>query len=369
MRSKPWRTKTYRSEMNKDRELLLSYPHSNPTRKPNALLVPVTRFDIGFDGAKKFNEIFSIAKRIGKRIVRTPSGGISYKNRGCCSDWRRLSHCVEVTIIHIDGIWRFQFRSKAAVEKMSGRAAFSKFKSMLKEDGIILDDYAIDDGEKVKRTIEKPMIRLAKPEYAYLTFQAHHIDFHSSYPAGLANTHPEFRKTMERLYLKRDENDLYKAILNYSIGFMQSLAMCNAKWAHLSRDAIKDNNDRIFAMSKRLIAAGRRPLLFNTDGIWYEGDIYHGEGEGSGLGQWHNDHVNCKFRMKSAGAYEFIEDGVYNPVVRGIADTKKEGWSWGDIFSSEAEPKVFVFDEEMGIMSIDEKGERHEIKEVCKKKK
>ena len=95
---------------------------------------------------------------------------------------------------------------------------------------------------------------------------------------------------------------------------------------------------------------GRIVLLFNTDGIWYKGAPYHGEGEGDGLGQWHNDHVRCKFRMKSAGAYEFIENGVYTPVVRGVSLEKREGWQWGDIYTEKAEPDILVFDEERGVL-------------------
>ena len=92
---------------------------------------------------------------------------------------------------------------------------------------------------------------------------------------------------------------------------MQSISGCNARWAHLSRDAIKDNNDRVKKLAETLEKKGRMVLSFNTDGIWYKGPVYHGEGEGDGLGEWHNDHVNCKFRAKSSGSYEFIENKKY----------------------------------------------------------
>ena len=112
---------------------------------------------------------------------------------------------------------------------------------------------------------------------------------------------------------------LNKAILNFSIGWMQSYKPSNkryAEWAHLSRDAIADNNKRIIDLSIRLQASGRKILGYNTDGIWYQGQIYHGAGEGNNLGDWSNDHTNCLFRSKSDGSYEFIEDNTYNAVVR-----------------------------------------------------
>lgn len=351
-----------------DLDLLLRYKHAQLTLKPNSLLIPVHQCDITEEGAREFNAIFRIAKRMERRIIRTPSGGISFSNmrRGECSDWRRLCHCVEITIICSQGMWRFQFRSKTASKnrsrKICGRSAFGRLRAMLKEDGIDLEKFAIENGAEVKKEIPMPLIRFAAPELVGIPFKrAHHIDFHSSYPAGLCNTHPEFLPTMSRIYRLRHEGDVHKAILNYSIGFMQSITLCHARWAHLSRDAIADNNKRVLELAARLKKEGRFPILFNTDGIWYSGEIYHGEGEGDDMGQWHNDHTDCQFRAASPGSYEFIEDGKYNAVVRGIPEARKEGWEWGAIFKDGAIPERYVFSPENGIMKIDTKGESHEI--------
>ena len=100
---------------------------------------------------------------------------------------------------------------------------------------------------------------------------------------------------------------------------------------------------------KKLEESGRTVLLLNTDGVWYNGPLYHGEGEGSGLGQWQNDHKNCQFRMASAGAYEFIEKGIYYPVIRGIPNDTKTEWKWGDIYKEKAVPSIFSFTEEEGV--------------------
>ena len=140
-----------------------------------------------------------------------------------------------------------------------------------------------------------------------------------------------------------------KNILNFSIGFMQSLGGCSARWAHLSRDAIKDNNDRVRELARRLDKSGRLVISFNTDGIWYRGPVFHGKGEGDNMGDWHNDRINCQFRMKSDGAYEFIEDGIYYPVVRGISNDVKGDWQWGDIYTDKAQAQLFTFTEEEGI--------------------
>ena len=103
----------------------------------------------------------------------------------------------------------------------------------------------------------------------------------------------------------------------------------------------------------RLITSGRTILGFNTDGIWYQGDIYHGEGEGDKLGEWSNDHINCLFRSKSNGAYEFIENGQYNAVVRGntsfdAIEPDRSKWTWGDIYKSNV--LTYTFDEKIGVV-------------------
>lgn len=329
------------------------------TTTPNKLFTPVTVFHLNETGVKKFNKIYLFLKNNDiKKMEITKSHGISVKNRGICYSISRTATCIEI-LLCADGYCRIQLRGGKELENankkdLTGRQAFTKFKKMLEINGINLNDYAITNGKEVKEEIEKPYICLEDAIPGFIFKRAHHIDFHNSYPAGLCNTHPEFKDIITHMYNKRKENNTYKAILNYSIGFMQSLGGCDAKWAHLSRDAIKDNNDRIRNMADRLRKAGNHILSFNTDGIWYIGDIYHGDDEGDGLGQWQNDHINCQWRCKSAGSYEFIEGNKYTPVVRGYTNLDKKKnrseWSWGDIFKEEASPITFRFDESKGVI-------------------
>ncbi len=327
--------------------------HTKGSAKINYLLIPVSVFDITEEGAKAFNKIyFWLKKQNLYKLERTSSGGIRsgpHRKRPAW-DIKVNRICVELTVLLEGCAWRIQFRTKLP-EKMSGRKAFTAFKRFLLKRGIDLEKYAIENGKEVKETIEKPLIGAKRALYYDYTFEkVNHIDFHSSYSAGLANTHPEFREVLNELYLKREEKEDYKNILNFSIGFMQSLSGCGARWAHLSRDAIKDNNDRVKKLAETLEKKGRIVLTYNTDGIWYKGPVFHGEGEGEGLGEWHNDFVNCKFRARSAGSYEFIEKNIYHAVVRGVANDLKSSWKWGDIYEKKAEPQLFVFSEEGGIM-------------------
>lgn len=344
-------------------EKLLGEKGTPITLKANSIKIPVVALDNTAEGAHEFNIYYQEAlQQSWKPLVRTKSNGISIARKVFKPpmwDVRYSNACIEMTII-TNKMLRIQFRQTTSVLKeenekqIYGRQAFIEFKKELLKDGIDLNRYTIENGPEVKKTIPKYLIQLEKDRYKDLVFEScHHVDFHSSFPAGLANTHPEFAATMNRLYEKRKEKEINKAILNYSIGFCQSIDNTGARWAHLSKDAIQDNNDRIAALAERLKKAGRLVISYNTDGIWYQGNIYHGEGEGKKLGDWENDHVNCRFRAKSAGAYEFIEDGKYYPVIRGRTNLDlikpREDWEWGDIYKKEAAPCLFFWQEGLGI--------------------
>lgn len=331
---------------------LAKLKHAKGSARINYLLIPVSVFNTTEEGAAQFNKIYLwLKKQKLFKLERTSSGAIKSgpHRRRPAWDIKTNNTCLELTVLLEGCAWRIQFRTKLP-NKMSGRKAFTAFKKILLKAGIDLDQYAIENGEEVKKEIEKPLIGAARDIFYDYTFdKVNHIDFHSSYAGGLANTHPEFKKVLEELYLKRDEKEEYKNILNFSIGFMQSPSGCKARWSHLSRDAIKDNNDRIRKLAETLRKKDRMVISYNTDGIWYKGAVYHGEGEGNGLGEWHNDHIKCKFRMRSAGSYEFIENGIYHAVVRGVPNEDKENWRWGDIYEKKAEAKKFYFDEEGGV--------------------
>ena len=345
-------------------------------RHTNKLKIPVYVLGITEEGATQFNLFYDeLRNSTYNKIVRTPSGGISINKSNFRPPMWDVSYtfaCIELTIVAMSKMLRIQFRQDVSLDadgageqrKIYGRQAITEFKKQLLRDGIDLDAYAIDNGMEVKKSVPKYIIRAAN-KYVFgedkVFENCHHIDFHNSFPAGLINTHPEFAPTITRLYEARKEKPIYKAVLNYSIGFFQSEKGCQARWCHLAKDAIADNNARLLELSQKLADSGRRVLLWNTDGIWYQGDIYHGEGEGSKLGEWENDHVNCRLRAKSEGAYEFIEGDKYYPVLRGYTKLDKQKprdkWEWGDIFHLDSAVIHFYWNEEEGITN--EEGEKY----------
>lgn len=333
----------------------------------NQKLIPTTQIDFSDENIDLFNSIVERCNEEGyNRIQRTPRGSYAYSKTICPAyDVRSTKSMIELTYCGIDGMFRLQVRTVNKDENdntLCGWKSFVTFKKLCKKYDIELDDYKIDDGEDVKKEIEPYIIALGTNTQEHRTYvNAHHLDFHSSFPSGLIITHPEFTPVIEELYKGRKTNPEYKYILNSTIGYMQSIDCCKAQWANLSKDAINNNNKRIRDLAEKLIQNGNEILAYNTDGIWYTGDIYTDENEGPNLKQWSNDHVNCIIRFKSKGSYEYIdEQGKYTPVVRGrtLLDENKprENWVWGDIYQKEAKIKKIVLNND-NTLSVVYRGE------------
>ena len=303
-----------------------------------------------FDTPDKWNELYRLCQKAGlprirwtnNQLAKSDNDGVNFNafdTEKRTSGWKLYIVCKSLRYSFYYGWPDLRLKGGHAV---AGGKGWTAMRKELKKDGIDIKSYAIEskEGRRIKSSSDfpKPKIDMAGAPSGQTFEHCNHIDFHSSYPAGLANTHPEFRPTIERVYLERKTNPNRKLSLNCFIGCRQSpKATWGCRWAHLAKDAIEDNNRRIREMDARLLANGDKILGHNTDGIWYQGPIYHGEGEGDDLGQWHNDHVDCRFRAKSKGAYEFIENGKYYPVVRGITELDfikpdRNTWKWGDIF-------------------------------------
>lgn len=310
----------------------------------------------------EFNNIYKLCLESDmNKIVRTGKGTIARNYKNCYAwDVSATKTLARLTIILGSKCWCFKCGGGISHEddqtEISGSRSFQRFRDLCKKAGIDLRNYEIKNGLEVKNEIEKPIIRINDNCKNIIMENVHHLDFNSSYPAGLVNTHPEFKDVMEWLYDKRKTDKRAKAILTHTIGYMQSVTRCGAKYAELSRDAINDNNNRIREMTQRLIDKGYKIVGYNTDGIWYQGSAeYHGEGEGRKLGEWKNDHINCTFRAKSDGAYEFIENGVYSVVYRGCTTLDKikdrNEWEWGDIYK--AQEIIYFWDNKEGFIKYE----------------
>lgn len=332
------------------------YKSSNPTMKPNMTLIPVNNFGFNDEGITKFNSIYQYCLELEKQglikqFVSTPSGGISIAHENIRGGARYrvviTKSIAELIIRNNDSrYYRFQIGYKKDEQcSITGRTAFRTYVHELAKDGVDISKFAIDNGYEVKQTIPSPKIDVVvSTDRTY--YNAHHIDINSAFQAGMMEAFPELEKTVKRIYSKRKENPEFKAILNMTQGFMQS-ALVNYKYSHISKAGYVWTNNKLEALTQKLINNGYRILGYNTDGIWYQGEQpYHDEDEGTDIGQWKNDHTYCKLRFKSKGAYEFIENEQYHAVVRGSTNLDKikprELWQWGDIYQAELEQFIFI---------------------------
>lgn len=338
-----------------------------PTARPNLYDIPVNQYKLDDEGMRIFNEVYTYCLDMEdagefNRLTFTPSGGISITRDtlyGPMFGLRATSSAYELIVRDFDAKWvRIIIGNSKSGETVSGSRAYRVLRTELARDGIDIEDYFItpEEGLQVKETIPSPLICwYDKPRTNETIEHAHHLDLNSSYWSGILASVPEFAPTIERIYARRKDSPVYKAILTHSQGYFQGKPL-RARLAHIARAGIVWNNDTITAIAKAVADSGRTVLAYNTDGFWYSGDPYHGIGEGRGLGQWKNDKINCTLRYKSRGAYEYISpiDG-YHPVLRGrtrLDEVKpRSEWEWGDIYRADA--RAVVFDEELGLRWAD----------------
>lgn len=330
-----------------DDELIDSLPWGSYNR--NVCLMPRVIWPMTDEYVDKFNHIVDLCSEAGMAdLLLTPAGHISKRNEdveafavgpGGANRFRIILQTSEGNVC----IWLTPNTQEFGKKKlMTGRRGYNLLAKEFAKDNVLLPNYAEPNGEKIKETIEKPMIDVDEDIIGFTIHGANHLDFHSAYPGALAECYPEMRPTIERIFKQRKDNPELKIALDAGIGFFQSqycrIMDCGPySLARLAQKALNRNKEKMVELTERMKNRGYQILAHNTDGIWYTGGVYHGRGEGPNVGEWENDHINTTIRFKSRGAYEYIENGVYHPVVRGRTrlDDKKprETWEWGDIFN------------------------------------
>ena len=310
----------------------------------------------------------------------TKSKGLSQCQIPFCPSMTIIPHGKDALefIINLDMVWyRIQLNVVFSDnDDISGRTAFRKFNEVCKDFNIDLNTYVVDEktGLDIKNTIPKLPIRLFDDSVKGVEISnLHHLDLNSSFMSGIAIRYPEIAPAIQKIYNNRksgdeETNKLYKAILTHSYGYFQSeyLNIDNVKKPYalsaLSKAAVEFNNNYIDELTKRLIKNGNKIIAYNTDGIWYSGEVYHDENEGVGLGKWKNDVTNSHGIFRSCGAYQYVTyDGDYptvNTVLRGNCDLEKikprEEWDFGDIMLTGASIKKYKFEFEKGIITVGE---------------
>lgn len=348
------------------------YKHSLFTHKPNKFqMEPI---EMKFTDLDEFNEVYNYVKSNFMKVEPTKSGSMPY-NSSCKLHSRYMviqsKTKIELTVVCHLGCYRFIIGNKRDEVKnpVSGKQAVRAIYKEAKKLGIDLEKYKVspEEGKKIKKEIEPPHIEMFGIEGRVYT-NVHHLDLNSSYASRIVEIYPELKPLYESMYNQRHEkNEYYKHVLTNHIGCWQSEYcpdVSNAgklapyQFANMSKIAVNETRHLIEKYIIELRKAGRKVLLTNTDGIWYQGELFHDESEGNKLGQWKNDHKNCQFIMKSKGAYQFIEDNVCHTVVRGTTlldrEKSRDDWKFGEIFN-QVLMEYYTFEEEKGVVKYVEK--------------
>lgn len=331
--------------------------------KPNLMYIPRTYIAATTENAAWFNNVLDALDNISaKHICRTPSGNISSAHltdkrfSPPCYDVQCGNRSFELTLVIKCGMARILF---GAYESVNGKQVYPGYRGWELFVRTIKEQFcpSLDrvkqtksQGLAAKQLIPKPMIGVwgaTQTGKAAIYTNVHHLDLHSAHCAGMAAAHPEYVPAFEYIYKKRKgseaANKEYKMALTRIWGYAQSAGVGYA-YADWSRQGLEWTNKQVRDMTVKLIKNGRKVLLHNTDGIWYQGEIWHDPNEGDGLGQWANDHTGCTLRIKSDGAYEYLENGKYKAVVRGRTRLDsiipRDNWRWGDIWQDEANQVV-----------------------------
>lgn len=345
----------------------------------NKELFPQTTFS--WQEYEKFNEVYQWAKTNCILGRKTKSGGIAggcYNRYHSFYFYNQSKASIELIIAHRQqGCYKFVI-STARNEDNKAMPGKKALKTVLKlaEEFNCLDvfkEYAqtSEQGLQTKSEIESPIITVYSEIYKGREFEhCYHIDANSSYFSRICEKYPKLLPLGQYLYSHRkDENGKYKAVMTNSVGFMQS-KYCfdiNNKYyntavpyqlSEFAKTAVNGTNNFIRYYLQQLELNGFEPLLVNTDGIWYRSKdrtnrCFHDDREGYSLGQWKHDHSDVKLYIKSAGAYQYIEDGKCKTVFRGICSLDyikpdRDTWTWKEI--SNYQFTTFSFREDIGVV-------------------
>ena len=352
--------------------ILTKYKHKEFTLRPNKKMIPINYFT--FAQVNEFNKVYQYAKRNFELVKPTKSQGISNVTKERFTERYFVvkgNERFELVIVCADGCYRFVIKNPVKPENtVSGTQSCREIYKQAEKYGIDFNAYSVEDGTEEKKMIQKPHIEVLDTFFLgkELSGNVHHIDLNSSYASRLCEEFPELTPIYEELYAKRKlDNNYFKHVMTNSIGCWQSEFCVDSKdhrttkpyqFAKLSRVAVNGTRKKIEEFLVKLIAAKKRPLLTNTDGIWYYGNKYHDSDEGFDLCQWKHDHSNCKFLMVSVGAYQYEENGVCHTVVRGICnldaiEPDRTKWKFGDIKKIK-NIVSYKFDEEIGVVKNEE---------------
>ena len=331
-------------------ELLSGFKHKEFQVDINKCNYEVNKLVMTTDNVTWYNNLIDKMKEMGFKSGRVcESGSISKRDIGNMYYIINRSYAVELIIKWIaGGIYRFVIgtQKKDKDNPISGTQALKILLNKAKEYDVldVFESNKVNEAEgiAINDRNERPIICCPTAFIGGIFDNVHHIDLNSSYASRIAESYPQLKPMYEDLYSNRKiNNELYKHVLNNSIGAMHSKYCVDINgrkqpyaYSKFAQIAINGTNNKIRELTDTIIDNGGIPLLYNTDGIWYTGPII--EGSSSEFGKWKIDHSNCKLYIKSQGAYQYIENGKVISKVRGNTSLdaikpNRDDWKWLEI--------------------------------------
>ena len=348
------------------------YKHTLPTLKPNKKNLKLNSLYLNDVDVEEFNKIYKYCKEHFFEVPHTKSRGISTKTKYRFKERYTLitgNQTFELVINCLEGDYRFIVKNKPSKDNtIKGRRACQEIYKKADEYDIDFSKYA-QGNQKTKEDILPPHIQFMLHErfLGKVIHNCHHLDLNAAYASKIIEEYPELKPMYDDIYHHRKDNDgYYKHVLTNSIGCWQSEYCVDYfsrhksapyVYANLSKIAVNGTRHEIENLIKDLKRSGRIPILSNTDGIWYSGPIYHTKQEGLELGQYKNDHINCKLLVRSKGAYQYLtRDNVCHSVVRGTSNLdilhEREDWKFGEIMNQDLSVEKYKFSKNDGIVKV-----------------
>ena len=305
------------------------------------------------------------------KFKMTNNGGISHSMTNARNIWQMscYNNVYEILVHHRDYGWaRIQFRNITTVTKDGDTNTIhglNALKELLNKIPTLKNYINLDENENEKwHNRAKTFYNMELyGDYAFLGIpedaqrfngvELEHVwslDIHSAFPAALTRKYPETAPVIEDLFQKRKEDPMAKAIMNYAIGAMTSEGTksrglkAKRALAKVRYDVLEDNMLRIQYLAHLIRKQGGIILNFKTDSIKFIWDRPYDPElpfQGTGLGEWSYDFIDCKYRQFSTSKYEYIDNaGIYHPVISGKTKLDRvkprSEWKWGDIVNNEA---------------------------------
>lgn len=131
------------------------------------------------------------------------------------------------------------------------------------------------------------------------------VEIDGEYTILMKRADKTFDKTLDFFYNKRKDCEIYKTVMNATIGMFHTKSYTEYKYAHIASIALSRANDKILRLANKI---GLPNILqICVDGIIYKGKIEFGEKE-KGLGKLYQEFTGKEIKARNINCYIVKDD-------------------------------------------------------------